>query len=321
MAAGPVIIDVFLSYNLTYLPFHHPSPIHHLTHQDAQPFRNPTNCSRQRAVIHDRARSQALKNLNDIYEQLERYNDTHIPTSSYASLNVRCVTLLLDCDGKLLDTEENCSSPFLEPRGASWVPNLALREDLANYLCSWVKCAFGYFDREIDHPEDVRSPRSVEAPHTLITIAVAEEPSEDLFKAEAMIIAAAMISRLEGDECMAYSVIPSQQWVEGKLASSKRILAANTDTLLGLMGSDQVGDPADPDHILKADSEDFLGSVQQLTVQQDPESSPNMDTGRGSRGHTTFQSIRKFLRPVRETSAAPGKSQESPTPRPSSPKD
>jgi len=145
--------------------------------------------SRQRAVIHDRARSQALKNLNDIYEQLERYNDTHIPTSSYASLNVRCVTLLLDSDGKLLDTEENCSSPFFEPRGAPWVPNLALREDLvrdrfhlfqnnweeamasplmgslmqqANYLCSWVECAFGYFDREIDHPEDVRSPRSVE---------------------------------------------------------------------------------------------------------------------------------------------------------------
>jgi len=100
-----------------------------------------------------------------------------------------------------------------------------------------------------------------------------------------------------------------------------QMLTANTDTLLGLMGSDQVGDPADPDHILKADSEDFLGSVQQLTVQQDPESSPNMDTGRGSRGHTTFQSIRKFLRPARETSAAPGKSQESPTPRPSSPKD
>jgi len=52
------------------------------------------------------------------------------------------------------------------------------------------------------------------APHTLITIAVAEEPSEDLFKAEAMIIAAAMISRLEGDECMAYSVIPVRNHLE-----------------------------------------------------------------------------------------------------------
>jgi hypothetical protein len=46
------------------------------------------------------------------------------------------------------------------------------------------------------------------APHTLITIVVDEESSEDLFKAEAVIIAAAMISRLEGIECKAYSVIP-----------------------------------------------------------------------------------------------------------------
>ena len=54
------------------------------------------------------------------------------------------------------------------------------------------------------------------APHTLITIAVGEKPSEDLFKAEAEIIAAAMISRLEGVECKAYSVIPVRNHHEAR---------------------------------------------------------------------------------------------------------
>jgi hypothetical protein len=54
------------------------------------------------------------------------------------------------------------------------------------------------------------------APHTLITIVVDEEPSEDLFKAEALIIAAAMISRLEGDEGKAYSVIPVRNHHEAR---------------------------------------------------------------------------------------------------------
>ncbi|KAJ5135286.1 uncharacterized protein N7515_004564 [Penicillium bovifimosum] len=115
------------------------------------------------------------------------------------------------------------------------------------------------------------------APHTLINIAVGEEPSEDLFKAEVVVIAAAMISRLEGDECKAYSVIPImlvtamggmrarviQAHLSGRslvLSKSKvfdfgtkQMATANIDTLLGLMGSDQVGDPADINYILKAE--------------------------------------------------------------------
>lgn len=34
---------------------------------------------------------------------------------------------------------------------------------------------------------------------------------------------------------------------------TNQMVTANIDTLLGLMGSDQVGDPADPNHILNAE--------------------------------------------------------------------
>lgn len=48
--------------------------------------------------LHDQARSQAMKDLNDIYERVERYDNAHIHTQSYASLNIKCGTLLLDSD-------------------------------------------------------------------------------------------------------------------------------------------------------------------------------------------------------------------------------
>lgn len=54
------------------------------------------------------------------------------------------------------------------------------------------------------------------APHTLITIVVGEEPSEDLFTAEAVIFVAAVISRLEGAECNAYTVIPVSKHHEAR---------------------------------------------------------------------------------------------------------
>lgn len=145
--------------------------------------------ARQRAVLHDRARSKAIKNLNDTYERLERYDNTHIHASSYASLNIKCGTLLLDSDGKSLDTKENCSSPFFEPRGASWVPNIALIDDhmrttfkvfndhwdadmerplmrgnpktRASCVCSWLEHVFDYFERESSHPEELGSLSSV----------------------------------------------------------------------------------------------------------------------------------------------------------------
>lgn len=83
--------------------------------------------------------------------------------------------------------------------------------------------------------------------------------------------------------------------------ATNRMATANIDTLLGLMGSDQVGDPAEPDHILKVDNEAFLGSVQQVVTQQGSGSFPNMDTWKSSSFHKRFQSIREFFRPARET--------------------
>ncbi|KAJ5212364.1 uncharacterized protein N7498_004010 [Penicillium cinerascens] len=348
--------------------------------------------ARQRAVLHDQARSQAMKNLNDIYKRVERYDNTHIHPQSYASLDIKCGTFLLDRDGKSLDAKENCSLPFFEPRGASWIPNLnitdaRMRETFqvfndnwdavltsglmrerpktqAYSVCSWLEHMFSYFTRESSHPNVASlskwrhsgklipeifaerfylaafpynrystyavyaskkqlSSTKTTAPHTLITIAIGEEPSEDLFKAEAMIIAAAMISRLEGDECKAYSVIPitlvtamggmqarviqahssGQSLVLSKTKvfdfATNQMATANIDILLGLMGSDQVGDPADPDHILKVE-------VQQVVTQQGSD-------------HKRFQSIRKFFRPARETSAASWESRKCSTPRPQIP--
>lgn len=134
--------------------------------------------ARQRAVLHDRARSQAIENLNDIYERVDRYDNTHIHTQSYSSLNIKCGTLLLDNDGKSLDTKENCSSPFFEPRGASWVPKLKITDprmretfqvfndnwdalftslirgrpkSQATHMCSWLEHMFSYFSRESSH--------------------------------------------------------------------------------------------------------------------------------------------------------------------------
>ncbi|KAJ5549855.1 hypothetical protein N7461_004553, partial [Penicillium sp. DV-2018c] len=290
--------------------------------------------ARQRAVLHDQARSKATEILNDIYERVERYDNALIPTQSYASLNIKCGTLLLGVDEKRSeDAKEICSSPFFEPRGASWIPDLNITDDdmrqifqtfndnwdtflpspllrdlesQAMHLCSWLEHMFSYFTREgsqtnvtslskwssIDRlfPE-IFAERfdlpvfPIKAPHTLINIAVGEEPSEDLFKAEVVIIAAAMISRLEGDECKVYSVIPImlvtamggmrarvvQAHLSGRFLvlskskvfdfGTKQTLTANIDTLLGLMGSGQVGDPADINYILKSE-------VQQVVTTQ-----------------------------------------------------
>lgn len=45
-------------------------------------------------------------------------------------------------------------------------------------------------------------------PHTLIIILIQEEPSEELSRAEMMTLTAAMITRLEGEECLEYNTIP-----------------------------------------------------------------------------------------------------------------
>lgn len=50
--------------------------------------------------------------------------------------------------------------------------------------------------------------RSAKPPHTLIILLIEEEPGEDLFQAEVMVLTAAMITRLEGEECLDYNTIP-----------------------------------------------------------------------------------------------------------------
>jgi hypothetical protein len=42
----------------------------------------------------------------------------------------------------------------------------------------------------------------------MVTILIEREPSDELSRAEAMTIAAAMITRLEGDDCLEYNTIP-----------------------------------------------------------------------------------------------------------------
>lgn len=96
--------------------------------------------------------------------------------------------------------------------------------------------------------------------------------------------------------------------------ATKQMAIDNTDALLGLMGSDQVGDPADTDHNLKFDSEAFVGSAKQVVTQQGSENCPNKDTGNCLSNLKRFQSIREFFRPARKTSAASRESQKSPTP-------
>jgi hypothetical protein len=64
--------------------------------------------------------------------------------------------------------------------------------------------------------------------------------------------------------------------------ATNQMATANIDALLGIVGSDQVGDPAHPDHIPKVDGKASLGSVQQVVTQQGSGNFPNMDTGKSS---------------------------------------
>jgi hypothetical protein len=121
-----------------------------------------------------------MQNLNDIYERVERYDNAHIHTQSYESLNIKCETLLLDSDGKA-----KYPSPFFEPRGASWVPNIDITDDdmretfqvfndnwdatlttplmrrspetQAYHFCSWLEHMFHYFQRDRGYSPDVAS--------------------------------------------------------------------------------------------------------------------------------------------------------------------
>ncbi|KAI2707350.1 hypothetical protein CBS147332_7004 [Penicillium roqueforti] len=107
-------------------------------------------------------------------------------------------------------------------------------------------------------------------PHTLIIILIQEEPSEELSRAEMMTLTAAMITRLEGEECLEYNTIPvmaitifgrmkarvleahsSQQELVVKKTqlldfSTNQVANKNMNILLGFMAGDLVGDPRGP---------------------------------------------------------------------------
>lgn len=52
--------------------------------------------------------------------------------------------------------------------------------------------------------------QSAKPPHTLIILLIQDEPGEDLFQAEVMVLTAAMITRLEGEDCLDYNTIPAR---------------------------------------------------------------------------------------------------------------
>ncbi|KAJ5356652.1 hypothetical protein N7517_011261 [Penicillium concentricum] len=107
-------------------------------------------------------------------------------------------------------------------------------------------------------------------PHTMIMILIGEQPSEELLRVEVMTITAVMITRLEGEESLAYNTIPvmaitifgqlkarvieahtSQQGVVIKKArlfdfSTNELANKSMNILLGFMCADLVGDPKGP---------------------------------------------------------------------------
>ncbi|CAG8891437.1 unnamed protein product [Penicillium nalgiovense] len=57
-------------------------------------------------------------------------------------------------------------------------------------------------------PKKLSYPKGSPPSHTMVMILVEREPSEELSRAEVMTITAAMITRLEGDDCLEYNTIP-----------------------------------------------------------------------------------------------------------------
>ena len=126
--------------------------------------------------------AKAMKNLNDTYERLEHYDNTHIHTSSYAFLNIKCGALLFDSDENHWTQRKIAPRHFRTP-GRLLVPNITIKDDLmretfqvfnnswdaaltsplmrgspetqASHVCSWLEHMFSYFQRESSHPENV----------------------------------------------------------------------------------------------------------------------------------------------------------------------
>ncbi|KAJ5782310.1 hypothetical protein N7457_004084 [Penicillium paradoxum] len=130
-------------------------------------------------------------------------------------------------------------------------------------------------------------------PHIMISILIAEEPSEELLRLEVMALAAVMITRLEGEESSEYNTIPvmvitffgrmkvrvleahtSQQELVIKKTrlldfSTNELANKNMNILLGFMAGDLVGDPKGPTiptYIPKACTKDAMDSESTLTI-------------------------------------------------------
>ncbi|KAJ5124338.1 uncharacterized protein N7515_008163 [Penicillium bovifimosum] len=127
-------------------------------------------------------------------------------------------------------------------------------------LCS---PAAAFVPKELLYPEG-------RPPHTLILTLIEQEPSETLTRAEVMILAATMITRLEGEDCLEYNTIPvmaitifgqmkarvieahctAQVLVIKKTDlldfSTNKVANKNMDILLGFMCADLVENAREP---------------------------------------------------------------------------
>ncbi|KAJ5506820.1 hypothetical protein N7453_005777 [Penicillium expansum] len=241
---------------------------------------------RQRAAAYLQARSKVITAMDVIYKRVEIYNSAQINPASYKSLDIGCRLLELDDDGKPLQPPNSDPSDpiFFErefyPEGDDRVPP-SLRE-----MSKWVKSgtivpsvfadrfysaiwgSIRWFPVSAFVPKKLLYPTG--KPHTLLVILIKEEPSEELFRAEVMILTAAMITRLEGEECLEYNTIPvmaitifgrmqarvleahsSQQGLVVKKTrlldfSTNQVANKNMNILLGFMASDLVRDPRGP---------------------------------------------------------------------------
>ncbi|QQK43745.1 RNA polymerase Rpb2, domain 7 [Penicillium digitatum] len=262
---------------------------------------------RQWAATYLQARSKVITAIDVIYKRVEIYSSAQIDPASYKSLGIDCQLLELDDDGKHLQpSNSDPSAPiFFEPRGVTWVAPVRItdvecEEEFKEITDGWesakddplvqsfhsqvcgsiipsifaerfysaIWCSMRWLPVSAFVPKKLLYPAG--KPHTLIVILIEDEPGEELFRAEVMILAAAMITRLEGEECLEYNTIPvmaitifgrmqarvleahsnQQELVVKKTQlldfSTNEVANKNMDILLGFMAGDLVGDPRGP---------------------------------------------------------------------------
>lgn len=100
----------------------------------------------------------------------------------------------------------------LPPLSCDRYTNLPFIVGLSYHLCLLIDFTRLSGDRYDGFPVSAFVPKKLlyptGKPHTLLVILIKEEPSEELFRAEVMILTAAIITRLKGEECLEYNTIP-----------------------------------------------------------------------------------------------------------------